>query len=362
MIRVLQVVNIMDRAGIENMLMNYYRNIDKAEVQFDFLTHRPIAGAYDEEIRALGGEIFYAPRLYPQNYKAYFKYMEKFFATHKEYKIVHSHIDSMSYLPLLAAKRAGIPIRIAHSHSTFIDFDIKWPLKQLFRKKIVEVATHYAACSLDAGTYLFAKKKSKIIYNAIDIKKFGYDMHERQKKRNELNLNDKFVIGHVGRFTKAKNHYFIINVFCQVAKKNEKYFLLLVGAGELKNKIQGYIEKKGLENRVLILSDRDDVNQLYQAMDLFVFPSKYEGLGMGAVEAQISGLKTIVSDQVPGEVKISDEIEFLKLNEKLWVEEILHVESEKRKTNYCEKYNIEEAAKDLKIYYKKLIGELDNES
>ena len=134
MIRVLQCVNDMHRAGLETMLMNYYRNIDRTKIQFDFLTHRPDKSDYDDEILSLGGKVYYAPRLYPQNYPAYFKYMKKFFAEHPEYQIVHSHIDSMSYLPLLAAKKAGVPIRIAHSHNTSIDKDFKYILKQYFRK------------------------------------------------------------------------------------------------------------------------------------------------------------------------------------------------------------------------------------
>ena len=136
MIRVLQLVNDMHRAGLETMLMNYYRNIDRTKIQFDFLTHRPDKSDYDDEILSLGGKVYYAPRLYPQNYPAYFKYMNKFFAEHPEYQIVHSHIDSMSYLPLLAAKKAGVPIRIAHSHYTSIDKDFKYILNQYFRKKI----------------------------------------------------------------------------------------------------------------------------------------------------------------------------------------------------------------------------------
>lgn len=359
MIRVLQVVNIMDRAGIETMLMNYYRVLDKTKVQFDFLTHRPVQGAYDEEIRALGGKIYYAPRLYPQNYKEYFGYMHKFFEEHGEYEIVHSHIDAMSYLPLLAAKKAGIPVRIAHSHSTAIDFDFKWLLKQLFRKKIVKVATNYAACSLEAGRYLFGKKDVKIIYNALNIEKYGYNVQVRDKKRKELNLDGKYVIGHVGRFTKAKNHMFILNVFNKLAEKDQSYFLLLIGKGELMGEVQNYIRAKKLQNRVLILSDRDDVCQLYQAMDLFVFPSKYEGLGMGAVEAQISGLKTIVSDQVPKEVKVSDELEVLKLDENLWIEKIFHTQLEQRKTKYCENYDVKKTVMDLKKYYESLLEKLE---
>ena len=143
MIRVLQCVNNMHRAGLETMLMNYYRNIDRTKIQFDFLVHRQERSDYDDEIESLGGRIYRAPRLYPQNYPAYFRYMKQFFRDHPEYKIVHSHIDAMSYLPLLAAKRARVPVRIAHSHSTSIDKDTKYWIKQGFRFLIPSVATQF---------------------------------------------------------------------------------------------------------------------------------------------------------------------------------------------------------------------------
>ena len=146
MIRVLQVVNDMRRAGLETMLMNYYRNIDRNEVQFDFLTHRPYDGAYDEEIDRLGGKIYHAPRLYPQNYPQYFKYMKAFFEEHPEYRIIHSHIDSMSFFPLLAAKKSGVPIRVGHSHNSKLDRDMKYPIKYFALKGMPKVANVYFSC------------------------------------------------------------------------------------------------------------------------------------------------------------------------------------------------------------------------
>ena len=179
MIRILQVVNDMHRAGLETMLMNYYRNIDRNIIQFDFLTHRPYKSDYDDEIISMGGKVFYAPRLYPQNYHKYFKWMKVFFKEHPEYKIIHSHIDSMSFLPLLAAKKAGIPIRIAHSHNTSIDFDYKFFLKEFFRIMINKVANYRFACGDDAGRYLFRGKEFKYVPNAIDISKFIYNVSSK---------------------------------------------------------------------------------------------------------------------------------------------------------------------------------------
>lgn len=358
MIRILQVVNIMDRAGLENVLMNYYRNIDRTKVQFDFLTHRTEIGAYDAEIMEMGGRIYKAPRLYPQNYPQYFRFMKKFFQEHQEYKIVHSHIDAMSYLPLLAAKHADIPIRIAHSHSTNVEKDFKYILKQFFRHNINFVSTHCAACSNDAGRFLFGKRDCIVIPNALDINKFKFNAAIRENKRNEMNINDAYVIGHVGRFTYPKNHKFLLDVFEKIATRDKQAVLLLIGAGELLEKIKLEIENKKISNRVVILSNRDDVHELYQAMDMFAFPSLYEGLGLAAVEAQISGLPCIVSECVPKEAKISENIEFLNLNVDDWVEMIMQKRNESiRNEIYSEKYDIVKSAEKLEEFYEKLFSE-----
>ena len=175
MIRILQCVNIMDRAGLENMLMNYYRNIDRTKIQFDFLTHREEKGAYEDEIISMGGKVYHAPRLYPQNYPLYFKWMKNFFTKHPEYKIVHSHIDAMSYFPLLAAKKASVPIRIAHSHSSKLDRDIKLPIKYFALKKLPFVSNGYCACGQKAGKFMFGSRRFSVIHNAIDLQKFSYE-------------------------------------------------------------------------------------------------------------------------------------------------------------------------------------------
>lgn len=348
----------MDRAGLENMLMNYYRAVDKTKIQFDFLTHRPTEGAYDQEIESMGGKIYRAPRLYPQNYKNYFNFMREFFKEHTEYKIVHSHIDSMSYLPLLAAKRAGVPIRIAHSHSTSTDFGLKYPLKMFFRAKIPSVATNYAACTTDAGEYLFPKKQVMVIPNAINIEKYYFNEKVRREKRKELGLEKNYVIGHVGRFTRAKNHVFLIESFAEVVRKCEDVRLLLIGAGELEKNIRELILKKKLDNYIMILSKRDDVAELYQAMDIFAFPSLYEGLGMGAVEAQVSGLRCLVSDRVPWDAKISENTEFLPLEKNVWVDKLLGSRiKNQRETNYSEMYDVKKATVSLQEYYRGFLGD-----
>lgn len=357
MIRVLHVVNDMHRAGLETMLMNYYRNIDRTKIQFDFLTHRPQKSDYDDEIIAMGGKVYYAPRLYPHNYPAYFKYMEKFFEEHPEYQIVHSHIDSMSYLPLRAAKKAGIPVRIAHSHNTSIDKDFKYILKQFFRSRITSVASHYCACGKEAGEFLFKGKDVTVIPNAIEVDRFLFNREMRKNKREELGLKDEFVLGHVGRLSYQKNHKFLIEIFSEVHKKNKNTVLLLIGVGEKEQEIKEQIRTLGLDNAVRFLGSRSDVNELYQAMDVFVMPSFFEGIPVTGVEAQFAELPCIFSTKVPEEVCFTDKCQFLELEESIerWAQVILSIDSnvrvEENITAENSLYNIKNAKSILLEYY-----------
>lgn len=313
MIRVLQCVNIMDRAGLETMLMNYYRNIDRTEIQFDFLTHRPNEGAYDDEIKELGGKVYHAPRLYPQNYLVYFKWMKDFFKEHSEYNIVHSHIDAMSYFPLAAAKKAEIAVRIAHSHTSKLDKDLKLPIKFFTLKMIPMVANYYCACGDTAGKFMFGRRDFKIIRNAIDLKAFSYNENIRHRKRQELGIENKLVIGHVGRYCYIKNQLFLIEVFNEILKNNKQSHLLLIGKGEDFDKIQTRINDLKIKDHVSLLVDRTDVAELYQAMDVFVMPSLFEGLPVVGVEAQANGLPCIMSNKISNEIMLSGTVEMLGL-------------------------------------------------
>lgn len=367
MIRVLQAVNDMRRAGLETMLMNYYRNIDRNKVQFDFLTHRPFDGAYDEEIRMLGGKIYHAPRLYPQNYPQYFKYMKKFFEEHSEYQIIHSHIDTMSYFPLKAAENSGIPIRIAHSHSSKLDKDMKLPIKYWALKKIPSVANQRCACGELAGNFMYPNHKFKIVRNAIDVDKFVFNENVRNRKRKELNVEGKYVVGHVGRYCYIKNQLFLIDIFDCIRKKKKNCHLLLIGKGEDQNKLEEKIAKMGLQNEVSLLIDRADVNELYQTMDIFVMPSLFEGLPLVGVEAQTNGLPCIVSDKISEEVIITSNIKMLNLKKgaEVWADEIIKMDTE-RNVHAKEEiikagYDIKEEAMKLQNWYLSLSDSLKNE-
>ena len=361
MVRVLHCVNNMHRAGLETMIMNYYRNIDRTKIQFDFLMHREERSDYDDEIEALGGKIYRAPRLYPQNYPAYFRFMKRFFADHPEYQIVHSHIDAMSYLPLSAAKKAGVPIRIAHSHNTAIDMDFKYPLKQYFRWRIGRVTTNCLACGRDAGKFLFKKNDVTVIPNAIDADSFLYDEETRSTMRCELGIQDRFVVGHIGRFSKQKNHSFLLDVFYEIQKSKPEAILLLIGTGEMENSVKEKAERMQISDKVLFLGVRSDVAKLYAAMDVFLMPSLYEGIPVVGIEAQFSDLSCFFSTGVPEEVAFSKNCLFLelKLSARDWANVILLHERERRKRapflDSC--YRIENSAQGLQQYYFNLLTE-----
>lgn len=355
MIRILHCVNNMHRAGLETILMNYYRHTDRTKIQFDFLMHRAERSDYDDEIERLGGRIYRAPRLYPQNYPAYFSYMKRFFAEHPEYRIVHSHIDAMSYLPLLAAKKAGVPVRIAHSHSSRIDPDLKYPLKQFFRYRLRDVATHCIGCGQMAGAFLFRGREFQLIPNAIDADRFRYDPQIRARKRRELELGDRLVVGHIGRFTYAKNHEFLLQIFAELLRQEPHAVLLLVGTGENVPKVQTLAESLGISGSVKFLGNRADVSELYQAMDVFALPSHFEGVPVVGIEAQFSGLPCVFSANVSAEVCFTDRCRFLNLEEgaSRWAECLLECGKTERVPFAAGNthYDIRHAAELLQSYY-----------
>lgn len=356
MIRVLQSVNNMHRAGLETMLMNYYRQIDRNKVQFDFLTHRPFRSEYDDEIESLGGRVYYAPRLYPQNYPAYFRFMKAFYAEHPEYRIIHSHIDSMSFLPLLAAKNAGVPVRIAHSHNTSLDRDIKYPMKECFRRLLPTVATDYLACGMDAGHYMFGTCDFEVIPNAIDPSPFRFDPTLRAKARTSLGIVDQFVIGAVGRLTSQKNISFLIHVFKELCDKRQDSLLLIIGEGEEEQRLKKLSGDLGVNDRIRFLGVRDDVNVLYQAMDILVMPSLYEGLPVVGVEAQFADLQCVFSSRITKEIKLSSKAHFISIERSYadwsnYLEELFKICRERTAEISFEKYDIHLAADNLERYY-----------
>lgn len=357
MIRILHCVNNMHRAGLETMLMNYYRNIDRTKIQFDFLTHRPERSDYDDEIESLGGKVYYAPRLYPHNYIAYFKWTRQFYKEHPEYKIVHSHIDAMSYLPLLAAKKAGVPIRIAHSHNTSIDRDFKYLLKKYFKSRILSVANVLCSCGEEAGKFLFGDKEFMIVPNAVEAKLFHFNPIVRERKRKELGVENSFIIGHIGRICHQKNHKYLIDIFKEIYKIDKTAILLIIGVGDQEKQIRQYVTEQNMNQCVRFLGNRQDVSELYQAMDVFVLPSLFEGVPLVGIEAQFADLPCFFSDTVPREVAFGEKVQFVSLdsNAEIWAEEIRNCKKldrlSDRKKILSSCYDIKVAHRLLEDYY-----------
>lgn len=355
-IRILHVVTYMGRGGLETMLMNYYRNMDRTKIQFDFLVHRDFEADYDLEILSLGGKIYHVPRLNPFD-RNYIKTIDNFFNIHNEYKIVHSHLDCMSGIPLKYAKKNGIPIRIAHAHTKSQDKNLKYPIKLVAKQMIPQYATKLFACGNEAGSWMFHGRKFNILNNAIDAEKYQYNEKIRTKCREQLKLHNQLVVGHVGRFSPPKNHDFLIEIFYELLKKKPNSKLLLIGDGEGRKLIEKKAIRLGIKNQVLFLGVRSDVSQLMQAIDVFVFPSLYEGLPVTLIEAQAAGLPCLISNQVPLECKMTDLVHVKKLSDdaSIWADKILDLSKKERKNtmSYIKEcgYDIHVNAQRLQSYY-----------
>lgn len=362
-IRVLHILHSMNRGGAETMIMNYYRNIDREKVQFDFLLTFQGKSDYEEEILSMGGKIFHITPLTLTSIRGYLKDIQRFLKDYSEYKIVHSHTSSKSVFPLYISKRCKVPVRVSHSHNMALGdgtFSIKEIVRKLLRKPLRLVSTHNFGCSKEATIWLYGEKywktgKAKVLPNAIDTKKFSYNEAIREKYRQDFSLTDNFVVGHVGRLQKEKNHLFLLEIFAEIAKKEEKARLVLVGEGVLLEEIEQKAHVLGIKEKVVLLGLRFDVPDLLQMMDVFVFPSLTEGLGIVLVEAQTAGLPCFASKNViPEEAAVTDLVEFISLEEsaKSWADKILKVENQqKRQTRIS---MVQNAGYDICVEAKKL--------
>lgn len=361
-VRVAQIIGKWVGGGVEAVVMNYYRNIDHQKIQFDFICDEDSTNIPYEEIENLGGKVILIPP-----YQKVLKYHKELKRVLKEgkYKIVHSHINTLSVFSLFAAKCAGVPVRIAHSHSTTNKKEKKKNLiKQVLRPFSKLFATDYMCCSELAGRWLFGNKEYDngnvyLLNNAIDLDKFKYDEEKRKEKRKELNIEDStLVIGHVGRFVEQKNHRFLIDIFNEVHKQKENSILLLAGQGPLMEEMKEKVKTLGIEASVKFLGQRNDINELYQAFDIFCLPSLYEGLPVVGVEAQATGLLCILSDDMTKETKVLNTTRFMSLekNAKEWASIILNNYNRFERTNAVEEitknnFNIRNEAKNLENVY-----------
>lgn len=313
-IRILQIVPNMQAGGLESLIMNIYRNIDRNKVQFDFLVHYTEEKHFDKEIESLGGKIHRFSVREDNKLIKYIKSLDVFFKNHKEYKVIHCHMSSLGFLIFLIAKKNGVKVRIAHSHNSSTSKNIKGFVKRILMLPYKYISTINYACSNESGKYLYNKKEFEVIPNAIELKKYKFDREVRYEVRKELNLEADFVIGHVGRFNIQKNHEYLIDMFYEFIKLKPQSKLLLIGDGELKEEIKEKIEVLGINDKVLMLGVRSDIDRLYQAMDCFCLPSLFEGLPLVSIEAQTSGLPCFITDNITKEAEKTDLIKRIDLN------------------------------------------------
>lgn len=320
MIRILHSVSYMSRGGIETMLMNYYRNMDRTKVQFDFLCNSYLPGAYDEEILSLGGRIFRTPGFNPIKRSAYKRYMRKLFLEHPEYKIVEAHNGPLGRYAMKAAKDSGIPVRIYHAHGADLRFDLKWPIKYYCMKMLKHSMNEHFVCSEKAGRFYMGDEVMDrgdyhFIPNAIAVEKFVYNEEVRERLRKTYGLENKAVVGHIGRFSAPKNHQFLLEVFAVLRRIIPQAHLVLVGDGEWKDKVIHQIDTLGIKDNVTLTGNIPNPQDWYQAFDVFLMPSLWEGLPVTGVEAQAADLPCVFSTAVTREVALSDKAEFIGLDE-----------------------------------------------
>ncbi len=343
LIRVLQVFTIMNRGGAESMIMNYYRKLDRKKVQFDFLVHRKEKAAFDDEIEALGGKIHRFDPISPFFPKKYYNELRAFFKEHSEYSIIHSHLNTFSPFPLKIAREFNIPCRIAHAHIAIDKVNLssflsqKESLKETFKKviklqlkkRVKKDATHLFSCGEKAGEWLFGDTSFTTMNNAIDTEKFKYDELTSTTYKKKFNLQNEIVIGHIGRFVSQKNHSFLLQIFAALLKRKANYTLVLIGDGPLRESLENEAKNLKIVDKVHFLGVRTDIPQLCQMMDLFVFPSFYEGLPVTLIEAQASSLKIFASDSITNEVHLTDNIQFLSINKTAdeWAKKITELDS-----------------------------------
>lgn len=362
-IRILHVVSTMDYGGVETLLMTIYRRIDREQIQFDFLCHNRIEAKYTDEILSLGGRMYMVQGPRHGGIINYMKELKSFFRSHPEYKIVHAHMNRDSAFSLYEAKCARIPVRIAHSHVAGKKTGVTYKLYETIAKAICrKELTHAFACSEDAGKDLYGEDiPFYIVTNGIDVEQFTYDKMKRKECRKALGIeNNVRLLGHVGRFDKSKNQQYLINIFEELHQKHPNTKLLLVGDGEKIGMIHTIVKEKGLEKEVLFVGQHRDVSPYYCAMDVFVFPSLFEGLGIVAIEAQTSGLPVIASDTIPREAKITDTMTFVSLKStyEVWasvidsaMEGIIHDRKASASITLESPYNIHKTLDFLQDFY-----------
>lgn len=367
-IRILHVVGRMDRGGIETMLMNLYRNIDREKVQFDFLAHYGREAAYNDEIRSMGGRIYEMPALKSEDrayYWRFFQYifaLRKFFREHKEYKIVHGHMTNTACFYMPIAKKNGVKHCIAHSHSTHGKAGLFGLVTNLLQRPVFKHATDWFACSEAAAGWLYPKTviqsgRVHLVPNAIDAKKFRFDPQVRERMRRELGIEGKLAIGCVGRFRQEKNQGYLVGVLQELLKSRSDAVIVFAGDGPCEEAVRRSGEEAGISDRLIFLGMRSDIPEIMQALDVLAMPSVFEGLPVTGIEAQASGLPILASEGVTREMNVLGMVEYLPLeaSAKAWAEKLAMLAERPREDTYAQMsatgYDIHTTAPWLQEFY-----------
>ncbi len=366
MVRILHIGMSNNPGGVENFIMNIYRKIDRSKIQFDFLVdHNVPKIAYEDEILSLGGNIYREYYRRKEILKFGRKSIKQFFKEHPEITAVHMHANTLNpmFKVVEVAKKCNIPVRILHSHNSgyMKKLKLKDRLYEKYAKlRIGAATTDLLACSDDAGKWMFKEKKYTVIKNSIDIEKYLYNNEKRQAIRKKIEIaDDETLIGTVTRLNFQKNPMFLAKIFHELCNLNSKYKLLVIGDGELKGDMKYFFEQKQILQRVIFLGSVDNVSEYLSAMDIFIFPSRFEGFGIALLEAEVSGMKCYASDTVPMEIKCSENLTFISLedDEKRWAEKINGeplIYDREIDLKLFDKYSIEKNISEMeKIYMRK---------
>lgn len=370
-VHVLHVVGNMGIGGIETLIMNIYRNIDRSKVQFDFLIHNPTEGEYADEIKRMGGKIYRMPVLRDKPHTYYWRYFEykralkRFFSEHPEIEIVHGHMTNTAaiYMPI-AKKYGNVKCCIAHSHQSIATKGFSGVVTNILQRNLWKTATDLFSCSEKASHWIYpenviCRNEVKIIHNGIDIEKYRYSIERFKEERKKLGIDEStLVLGNVSRFNSVKNHSFMIDILEECIRFNPNTVLILVGDGVLLDSIKKKVKQNGLEKNVYFLGLRSDVADIIQAFDVFILPSISEGLPVCAIEAQAAGLPVVASTGVTGETDITGNVTFLSLDHPSseWAQKIIDINSSFKRIDTAEHvskagYDIKQTAQWLQNFY-----------
>lgn len=361
-VRILQMTASLDFGGSQNMIVNLYKAIDRTRFQFDFIVDHPGLMGLAPVVEELGAKIFFMPQFRGTNFIEVKKAWDGFFREHPEYKILHSHSRSYASIYLPIARKHGLKT-IIHSHNTSNGEGIKAKIKDMMQFPLRYCSDYYFGCSKEAGEWLFGEKvvnsdKFFVLNNAIDANRFRYNPEIRKKYRGVFKVENKTVYLQVGAFRFQKNYMFTLDAVNKLRETKKDIKVFLVGNGPDLCTIEHKIKELKLQDTVEILLDRKDVAELLQMADFYIMPSVYEGLSVAAIEAQASGTMCLLSDTVAKEVKVTDRVKFIPLDEDLWVEYMKQEISEKKDTyNDIVKagFNIQDTARWLEDFYEGML-------